>query len=110
MVPIVVLRSRDNGQTWRAHAKGDALFRPCALGGARYASSDAGIVGAFTNFIGSPDDPMSHEVYFFRGHIEAAAAAQSGARRRSLGSPGTVPGGWPDGRCSATTSSPQSRA
>ena len=63
---IVVLKSDDNSETWRAHAKSSQRFRPYALGGARIVARRGEIIGLFTNLVGTMERPDSNQVYFFK--------------------------------------------
>lgn len=63
-MPIIVLKSTDNGMTWAEYAKSSQLYHPYALGGARHINGH-GITGAFTNQIDSSGALNAQQVYYF---------------------------------------------
>ena len=67
--PVGILRSKDNGQTWQDYARsvnegpgGVNILRPYSFIGPRHVTSDASIIGFFTD----ATDANNLKVYFFK--------------------------------------------
>ena len=70
--PVGVLRSKDNGQTWQDYARsvgggpnGGDVIRPYSFIGPRHVTSNASIIGFFTD-LASIDDYSHFKVYFLK--------------------------------------------
>jgi hypothetical protein len=64
---IACLVSRDNGDTWRDHARSAETFHIYSLGGCRQVTDDGWIVGTFTDLTGTSDKPpRPPRVFFFK--------------------------------------------
>ncbi|MBI2191393.1 MAG: hypothetical protein HYU36_05360 [Planctomycetes bacterium] len=79
---LVCLVSRDNGDSWRDHARSVQRFNAYAIGGSRVVTSDGIVMGSFTDSKGDTESiERKSQVYFFR--IEADAAGEEGGQARS---------------------------
>lgn len=73
---IACLASRDNGATWRDHARSDQTLAPYAIGGSPQITPDGYLIGSFTH---PPRAGQPAKVYFFR--IRARPGRQSSPAR-----------------------------